>query len=462
VAGIGTAFAGSGLLLGGAAVLGVAALAVGYKELFTSIHEGLPDLGKVTAAIAGGGLSGKSGQAAITQSLQASSSGDNRKESQLDYFNRVTTTLDPKTGTSFGKDVNLNMDRLFKTIQTGDVGTLQAFIADLRKISTLTGASPDVVYQQEKYFTDLFNRYNSGREKSKAYADQQKQNAANIADYYKSLNAAAAGTSASTDALTKSYNLSAPAAAKLALSNRLYAADLQTAGKEQNGFADGLGSASDILRVHSRDLKFDFDMVKSHAEAVFKATGNAEASNAVFAAGVATIEANAVSIGMNKNAVNDLARAVLGLPPSKDVPISLPGIDAAAQQLRTFLEMLGRIPAQQTVALQVMTYGAASAATIANAVAGGSHGAGYAVGTPSAPPGMAWVGERGPELMRMRGGEQVFTNSQSMAMAGGGNVTVVVQAWDGQSVDRWLTQGGTTKIAHALQRAGVNGMRVNS
>jgi hypothetical protein len=165
---------------------------------------------------------------------------------------------------------------------------------------------------------------------------------------------------------------------------------------------------------------------------------------------------------MNKNAVNDLARAVLGLPPSKDVPISLPGIDAAASQLRAFLEMLARIPAQQTVNLQVMTSGSASPAAIANAVAGGSHGAGYAVGTPSAPPGMAWVGERGPELMRMRGGEQVYTNAQSMAMAGGGGVTVNIQAWDGQSVDRWLTQGGTTKIAHALQRAGVNGMRVNS
>jgi TP901 family phage tail tape measure protein len=462
VAGIGTAFAGSGMILGGVAILGTLALAAGVKQIFTNIHEGLPDLGKLTAAIAGGGLSGQQGQSAISQSLQDSSSGDNRKESQLQYFNRVTTTLDPKTGTSFGKDVNLNMDRLFRTIQTGDVGTLQAFIADLRKISTLTGASPDVVYQQEKYFTDLFNRYNSGRAASKAYADQQKKNTANIASYYKSLNAAAAGTTTSTDQLTKSFHLSASETAKLADANKWYAVNMENAGKESHGFADGIGSASDILRVHSRDLKFDFDMVKSHAEAVFKATGNAEASNAVFAAGVATIEANAVSIGMNKNAVNDLARAVLGLPPSKDVPISLPGIDAAASQLRAFLEMLARIPAQQTVNLQVMTSGSASPAAIANAVAGGSHGAGYAVGTPSAPPGMAWVGERGPELMRMRGGEQVYTNAQSMAMAGGGGVTVNIQAWDGQSVDRWLTQGGTTKIAHALQRAGVNGMRVNS
>jgi SLT domain-containing protein len=34
-------------------------------------------------------------------------------------------------------------------------------------------------------------------------------------------------------------------------------------------------------------------------------------------------------------------------------------------------------------------------------------GHGYALGTPYAAAGWAWVGERGPELMRFRGGEQV-------------------------------------------------------
>jgi hypothetical protein len=34
----------------------------------------------------------------------------------------------------------------------------------------------------------------------------------------------------------------------------------------------------------------------------------------------------------------------------------------------------------------------------------------FAAGTPSAPPGWAWVGERGPELVRFRGGEQVIPN----------------------------------------------------
>ncbi len=42
---------------------------------------------------------------------------------------------------------------------------------------------------------------------------------------------------------------------------------------------------------------------------------------------------------------------------------------------------------------------------------------GYAIGTPSALPGLAWVGERGPELVRMAGGERVYPHEASMAMA---------------------------------------------
>ena len=42
----------------------------------------------------------------------------------------------------------------------------------------------------------------------------------------------------------------------------------------------------------------------------------------------------------------------------------------------------------------------------------------FARGTPSAPSGLGWVGEQGPELMRFRGGERVYSNSQSSRMGG--------------------------------------------
>lgn len=52
--------------------------------------------------------------------------------------------------------------------------------------------------------------------------------------------------------------------------------------------------------------------------------------------------------------------------------------------------------------------------------------AGYANGTMSASPGLRWVGERGPELVRFRGGEQVYTAAQSRALTTGSGPAVDV------------------------------------
>lgn len=48
---------------------------------------------------------------------------------------------------------------------------------------------------------------------------------------------------------------------------------------------------------------------------------------------------------------------------------------------------------------------------------------GFAKGTSYAPPGLAWVGEKGPELVRFRGGERVWNAGQSAKMAGGAAYT---------------------------------------
>lgn len=49
---------------------------------------------------------------------------------------------------------------------------------------------------------------------------------------------------------------------------------------------------------------------------------------------------------------------------------------------------------------------------------------GYATGTMSALSGLAWVGERGPELIDFRGGERVYNNDDSRRLASGGNTYV--------------------------------------
>ncbi|NLG18840.1 MAG: tape measure protein [Fibrobacter sp.] len=60
----------------------------------------------------------------------------------------------------------------------------------------------------------------------------------------------------------------------------------------------------------------------------------------------------------------------------------------------------------------------------------------YAIGTSYAPPGYAWVGERGPELMRMRGGEQIIPADKSARMGGGVNINLTVNGnMDKQTAD---------------------------
>lgn len=48
---------------------------------------------------------------------------------------------------------------------------------------------------------------------------------------------------------------------------------------------------------------------------------------------------------------------------------------------------------------------------------------GYAGGTSWASPGLAWVGERGPELVNFRGGERVYSAGESAGMASGVRIT---------------------------------------
>jgi hypothetical protein len=63
---------------------------------------------------------------------------------------------------------------------------------------------------------------------------------------------------------------------------------------------------------------------------------------------------------------------------------------------------------------------------------------GLASGTPAAPGGWTWVGENGPELRKLRPGDELRSNPQSMAMANGagggeiGVVRVIVETPDGE------------------------------
>ena len=67
---------------------------------------------------------------------------------------------------------------------------------------------------------------------------------------------------------------------------------------------------------------------------------------------------------------------------------------------------------------------------------------GFAQGTRSAPPGPAWVGEEGPEIVNFRGGEVVLPHEESIALAAGASEMIVVI--DGQqfrAYQQWLSRG---------------------
>jgi len=108
---------------------------------------------------------------------------------------------------------------------------------------------------------------------------------------------------------------------------------------------------------------------------------------------------------------------------------------------------------------------------LANALFGGGGGGGglfgnllgaipfFASGTSSAPPGLAVVGEKGPELVRFRGGEQVIPSHAigNMSVAGGGGT--VVQRFHLDARGAVMTQDIVNQINAMGQQAAEAGAR---
>jgi SLT domain-containing protein/uncharacterized protein YlxW (UPF0749 family) len=92
----------------------------------------------------------------------------------------------------------------------------------------------------------------------------------------------------------------------------------------------------------------------------------------------------------------------------------------ATKLVNSFIKRIGAIPSNKAFKLTMTGTGVYK---IGQQVGEGVNakpgpGGGYARGTAGAAPGWAWVGERGPELVRMRGGETVLPHTQSVRMAG--------------------------------------------
>jgi TP901 family phage tail tape measure protein len=84
---------------------------------------------------------------------------------------------------------------------------------------------------------------------------------------------------------------------------------------------------------------------------------------------------------------------------------------------------------------------------------------GYAKGTGGAKPGLAWVGERGPELINLKGGEDILSHPQSMAFAKANGIKLpgyasgtIMNAADRIHRDRQRVEDAKDALANAKRR----------
>jgi len=84
---------------------------------------------------------------------------------------------------------------------------------------------------------------------------------------------------------------------------------------------------------------------------------------------------------------------------------------------------------------------------------------GFATGTSSAPPGLAWVGEMGPELINLRGGERIYNADESARIAsglvGGGdgfNNPAVIKLPGGRELPVMAQSGALAELADYVRR----------
>ena len=106
------------------------------------------------------------------------------------------------------------------------------------------------------------------------------------------------------------------------------------------------------------------------------------------------------AIGVSIAALQDQAKALEGMP------VSVTADDASIEAVRTQIQSLAAQLGQTEIVLPVRVSMPEAALDVP----------GFATGTNSAPPGMAWVGENGPELVNFRGGEQVLTAAASQSL----------------------------------------------
>jgi hypothetical protein len=475
----GNTFASRGLLLGGAAVVGLAGIAGAIHEIMDDSIKGLPYLDKVAEAIGKGGVGGAAAKAAIDSAMGTAPTGNERKESIADYIKRTTSSpqasafasvpaLNPVNGVT---NVGASYANLDKIIQKGDRQNLEQFIANYDKLQRQLNASPETISTVDNYLTALFNRFNSGRDAVDKVTTSEHKYLQALHD--QAVDQQKAGTAASANStnalqLAKVYGISSAAAKKLAFDNGLYADNLSTVGGMMAEFNKTLVGNTQSAQINRRTIGAAAESVKSHALEVFKDTGSMSAANAVFAAGIGTIESNAAAVGANKQEVINYIAKVLGIPPSRVTQFLTPGLDNADSSVASYLQALNAIP-QNIITTVTTMYGSAFPTSPNDPRITGHKAAGGLITGPG-----TGISDSIPTMLS--NGEFVMTAKATSAnlpllqalnsgggVPGGGDIHVhmTVQTLDSKSFTDNLRGGWAKDIKVEIDRAQRYGLRLN-
>jgi TP901 family phage tail tape measure protein len=214
-------------------------------------------------------------------------------------------------------------------------------------------------------------------------------------------------------------------------------------GFNQEGFTQAQKAVEEFTLSTGQQSEF---LQSFQEQSIATSTTQQEAANisaeAQTASAQATMAANAALESLPEptaavsSSMTDASASIFGVSESIMSIVGPMGFVASAiikvaEEIYSAIEQLRGV-ADAAAAATAAIRGAAAGAAATGAAAGtgaspGSSAAGTnAIGTRNWRGGMTWVGETGPELVSLPRGSGIYSNSDSMAMAGGGGITVNV------------------------------------
>jgi hypothetical protein len=205
------------------------------------------------------------------------------------------------------------------------------------------------------------------------------------------------------------------------------------AAEAEIAWQDSLANATKELKGNNKALTLDtktgrdhlqvvFDSIKAaqdDAQATLQRTNSSKKARAAFQSDIGTLKQHMIALGFDKGKVQELI-AEYGRTPKFEVTRFDAQTAAAQQAASNLANTMDALRQAVIIPVHIEQSGTFHVP--------GSGVQGQASGTGSAPAGWSWVGERGPELMRFRGGERVLSHPQSMRVsrgyaAGTGSIT---------------------------------------